>query len=439
MFVRFPLTLVPALGVLMALFGLSVWIGSRGSELREELSGLGGAIVSTSLLCIVLVLITRAIPITDVQRAIFSYSIPILVLAVLAIWPSKRSKGSDWISLDIRPIHLFSYAGFLVILEPGERLGAMFASQSDRMATAEAIRSGFEAKPDSIVAFDNTLVVGMDIRRFKKRDLRSLRLAQLDLKGTPTPSSLDRAVLELGVSEYIGALIVPDGAGRALTIGRDPIYPYKFNAQVITERGDVLTGAEIVGAASGLADEEGHFLIISNEWALFRLDRQGAIESTLTLEPPAGIPINTLPLALRAVNREIHVLATTIRESESLILFGQLLSSGKISWLLQTSVGDRASQGFVGDFAPDASAVVALGAGWEKLFWIRKDGSSDSEFTVHAEEATNCTRIRSLAVTDSNVFVVCEGNRETRSSTGNRRLLALRRDGFLDPEFKSSF
>ena len=157
------------------------------------------------------------------------------------------------------------------------------------------------------------------------------------------------------------------------------------------------------------------------------------------MEPPAGIPINTRPLALRPVNREIHVLATTIRESEALILFGRLLSNGKISWLLQTSVGDNANQGFVGDFAPDASAVVALGAGWEKLFWIRKDGSSDSEFAVHAEEATNCTTIRSLAVTDSNVFVVCEGNRETRSSTGNRRLVALRRDGFLDPQFKSSF
>jgi len=198
-------------------------------------------------------------------------------------------------------------------------------------------------------------------------------------------------------------------------------------------------GAAIARAACGLADGEGHFLIISYEWALVRLDRQGAVESTLTLEPPAGIPIHTRPLALRAVNQEIHVLATTVRENESLILFGRLLSNGKISWLLQTSVGDNANHGYVGDFAPDASAVVALGAGWQKLFWIRKDGSSDSGFTVHAEQATNCTSIRSLAVTDSNVFVVCEGNRETRSNTGNRRLVALRRDGFLDPRFKSSF
>jgi len=158
--------------------------------------------------------------------------------------------------------------------------------------------------------------------------------------------------------EQTGALIVPDRAGRVLTIGRDPIYPYEFNAQVITEHGDVLTGAAIARAACGL---------------------------------------------------------------------------------LQTSVGDNANHGYVGDFAPDASAVVALGAGWQKLFWIRKDGSSDSGFTVHAEQATNCTSIRSLAVTDSNVFVVCEGNRETRSNTGNRRLVALRRDGFLDPRFKSSF
>ncbi|HKD42945.1 MAG TPA: hypothetical protein VKB87_21860 [Myxococcaceae bacterium] len=435
---RFTLTFVPVLGLLMALFGLSVWIGARGSELREEpWFGIGGAIVSTSLLCIVLLLIARAIPITDVRRGIFSYSISILVLAALAIWPSTRSKGG-WISLDIRPIDLYSYAGFLVILQPGERLGAMFAAQSDRMATTEAIRSGFEAKPDSIIAFDNSLVVGMDVRRFKKRDLRSLRLAALDLKGTPMRSSLDRAVLEMG-GEQTGALIVPDRAGRVLTIGRDPIYPYEFNAQVITEHGDVLTGAAIARAACGLADGEGHFLIISYEWALVRLDRQGAVESTLTLEPPAGMPIHTRPLALRAVNQEIHVLATTVRENESLILFGRLLSNGKISWLLQTSVGDNANHGYVGDFAPDASAVVALGAGWQKLFWIRKDGSSDSGFTVHAEQATNCTSIRSLAVTDSNVFVVCEGNRETRSNTGNRRLVALRRDGFLDPRFKSSF